>query len=350
MARPLMDTAAERAFLRYNPSREALADLLRAARERRQQSIRAGKSYGALTLAAAERARPEVQQAYAQAQKEAAAAHNVVAPVLAALQGSPLAAGAESERAAQAERMAASQAHQEGDVAAREQAAREYPAYAARAAEGQFNTERNTISNKFRSLLENEGLSASEERTKMSEQQAKERKEEAKERRREEGAERRSLRSDQTAKEGHQLTRESSREAHGGTRNGSKPPTRKELQTAVNTIGTIRQIIGKHGGHLSRGEAVALLSEGKPSETVKEANGETFKTKAIPKFPPNALMAAALDWAEKGRVSRNTVARLRREGYDPSKLGIPLPRTGTAGKVERGAGKVGRQVAKALEG
>ncbi len=92
----------------------------------------------------------------------------------------------------------------------------------------------------------------------------------------------------------------------------------------------------------TRAERVKVLSEGEPEESVRGAHGQTLKLPARNAYAPNALMSAALDWAEDGYVTSGTVARLKAEGYDPSSLRIPISkpqknrRLGDTGEGESG--------------
>jgi hypothetical protein len=124
--------------------------------------------------------------------------------------------------------------------------------------------------------------------------------------------------SHQSAERGHDITERNAAQK-AAERGAGKPVSRKEVNEAASTIQQIRQIIGKNPGK-TRGQYIAKLTEGFPA--VKGASGNE-EHPAIKGIKPNAVMAAALDWAEHGHLTPSTEKRLRAEGYDPASLGVP---------------------------
>lgn len=348
--------AALASLLKYQPQREGLADLQRAAEEQFKGSVRAGESEGILGMQAARSAAPQVKGIYDKAQTEGARGRSLLSPLLAALApDSPFRLAAGNEQAAGGERLAGDRAHAESDVAQRGVAASELPAYSRQAALSTLSRALEGINNKRSSLDASQGANTAAELDKLQQAAQKAAAEERRSERtantsREDSRETRAAsRADteannRTSRENNRETNATNRAKGGGahyTAPGVKEQSTAGHNKANDALRSMEDWIGKHGAGHSRAELVAWLHEGAPEQTIKEG-GESFKTKARPGFDPNGVMAAALDQHEQGYLSKQTEDRLKREGYDPGRFGVP--RYSERGKVEsgrlRGLGKV----------
>jgi hypothetical protein len=333
-------SAALQALLRYKPQREGLAQLQQAAEERFQGSVSAGQTEGVLGKQAAAQAKPEIAGIYDKAASEAQRARGLGAGALASLApGSPFAAAAANEQSAAGERLAGSRATAQNDVSQRALAASELPAYTQRAASATLLKELQQLMGKANMLNSSEGADTQTGIEKQRQEAAKSALTERGQNLTHSAAEAGHATSE------HNSERTAASKAAAGT--SSKPLTtaqQKGINAASSTIAQIRQVVGKHGEGLTRAQLVQKLSEGHPQESFKEGT-ESFKTAAIPAYKPDARMAAALDWHEYGHMTRNTEARLQREGVDPARVGVPR-----APAPPKTANQFGQRVSKALSG
>lgn len=310
--------AAINALLRYKPQKEGLAELKRAAEERFQGEVQAGKSEGTLGQQAAQGAIAPTQNIFSTAAAEGERGRALSAPILAALSAdSPFKAAAANEQAAGGERLAQSQAHALSDLQQRSVAASELPAFTRQAATTRLLKELGSIQQKGQLLQGSEGADVQSE---IDKQRGEARKASL--------TERGQNLSRQSAQEGHaltargqNLTRQSAKEAHEGKGKSGAPLTTKEQDEAASQILQIRHYAAEGGN--SRAERVAALTEGRPEQSTKNKKGEAVKVPAVPAFKPDVKMSAALDWAEYGHLTRGTEKRLKAAGYNVEALGIP---------------------------
>lgn len=328
--------AAQAALLRYQPEKEGLATLANEAKEQYGASIAGAESSGRETSQAIRNAEPAVSGIFDRADASTGATNAQLTAALAAL--GPAAAGFKADSAASAAtgsaRLARERASSESSLQQQDVAAQSAPSFARTLAGQQLLKSLSKISQQQSSLEGQQGAAEASELSKL---------EEANEGRRvtERGqnitAQNDSASRSQKATE-HQEDLADKRQARkeaaasGGT---TKPLTLAENNAGASTIQQIKQFAAEGGS--TRAERVAALTEGQPSQSSKNAKGETVKTPAIPAFKPDVLMSAALDWAEYGHLSKGTEHRLAQDGYNVQKLGIP--RATQVGESVRKTGK-----------
>lgn len=312
----LVSQAALASLLKYAPQKDALAALQQEAEDTYKAQVAGGESDARLGVSSVKAALPQVAGIYDRTQAQAGATRSNLATTLAAL--SPAASGfkaaAATEGAVGQERTGRERASALSDLNQQGVAAADSAGYTRTLAGSTLQKTLTKIFGESTKLGAEEGASTTSELDKL----------------------RTAGEKDALTERGQNLTRESAKEGHQDTvahdnqtaaekaaaKTESKPLTQKELDTAASTIAQIKQVIGKHGEGLTRAQRVQSLSEGSPEQTIKEGT-ESFKKPARPAYKPNAQMAAALDWAEFGHMTRNTEVRLQREGIDPSKVGVP---------------------------
>lgn len=303
------------AMLRYAPDRETLRELAQTAKEQYASTVSGAESTGRLTGRAVEKAIPNVQGIYNRQQQGQTSTQSALAAALSALGpgADGYKAAAATEGAAGQERAGRERASTEGNLQEQLVAAREAPAFARTLAGQQLATALSKIFSKSQGLAGQEGLAAASESAKLQNQ--------------DEGrklTERGQNLSHQSAERGHDITEKDAAQK-AAEKAAGKPLSQKEMNEAASTIAQIRQYAAEGGGN--RKERVTALTEGRPEQTHKNAKGEFVKLPKIPAFKPNAQMAAALDWAELGHLTPSTEKRLRAEGIDPAKIGVPrMPR------------------------
>lgn len=339
--------ATRDALLRFNPQRQAIADLQKEAEEQFSGSVAGAESTGRLTSAAIEKAKPDVSAIFDRAGSSSSATQATLASALSALGvgANGFKAAAATESAAGNGRLARARATSEDSLVQQDVSAKSAPAYAQTLASQQLLKTLGKLSGEKQSIAGQEGTAVASELDSLEN--------EAEGRRVTERGQNITAQSD---KESHDLTqqglaqsakqhqedladkRQARREGGGGE---AKPLTRKEQNDGAAAIRQIRQFAVEGGG--TRAERVAALTEGRPSQSGETKDGQKVKTPAIPAFKPDVLMSAALDWSEYGHLRPGTERRLKQEGYNVSQLGIPRQT-----KAGEGARKSGDKIKHAI--
>lgn len=342
MATSWASEAALNALLRYKPQQEGLADLRRAAEERFAQQVTAGKTQGTLAGQAATAAVKPTQQLFDKAATEGQRGRSLTQPILAALgAASPFAAAAANEQAAGGERLATARATALSDLKQRKVSAAELPAFAQQNARQSLVGELQKLMSKEQSLRGSEAGAAKSETDLLRREAQKESRAER------EGAANRATSRANTQE--NNANRKAIAEEKGEialdvkNRKGKELPLKEQVKAAgvFNTIkGEAKAILDgltAKGKPVSRGLLLHTLEQPIPSESKEEPDGSKVSTKGHPGYPGNSLTAAALDMAEWGGLSKNTEARLRGDGYLPSRFGPSLQSRGGGGHagVER---------------
>lgn len=340
------------AILRYQPQRQALAELTREAKEQYGSSVESAKSTGRLTTAAVQKAQPQEAAIYDRAQQSTSGAQQQLASVLAGLGSSanPFRAAAATEQAGGADKLARERAATEGNLVEQKTAAAEAPQFAATLANQQLAKSLSKI------FATEQGIASGEGETEASEQARIE-----KEARGEALTKRGQDITAQSDTEGHELTAagqaqsaqqhaESLKQArylHDHPTGGAAGTTFKPLSPDKQLEGasTLREIEHearalRQEGH-NRNDILTTLTSAAPPENVpkealgkdgklhplKKANGEPEYEKAPAIKAHDQLLAeAALDSVYGyGRVSRPTLAKLHAAGYSIKSLQLQGP-------------------------
>lgn len=337
--------ATRNALLKFNPQRQAIADLQREAEEQYTGSVAGAESTGRLTSAAVEQAKPAVSGIYDRAQSSTSATQAQLASALAALgQGANgFKAAAATESAAGNDRLSRERAAAEGSLSQQDVSAKAAPEYAQTLAGQQLLKTLGKLSGEKQSIAGEEGTDVASQLGTL-ENEAEGRK--VTERGQNLSAQSSAASRAQKATE-HQEDLADKRQARSESNNPNiiKPLTRVEQNAGAATISTIRQFAAEGGGN--RAERVAALTEGRPSQSGETKNGQKVKTPAIPAFKPDVLMSAALDWSEYGQLRAGTERRLKQAGYNVAQLGVP--RASKAGEgARKAAAKTGEKVQHAI--
>lgn len=351
--------AAIDAALKFSPTHAALAEQLREAQNTYGQTVKAGRSTARSTQNAARAAAPQISQIYQGADTAQKAGVTLVNQQLAGLPG--VADQFKGDQAAEAQTQLANLS----SARARDLALLTQQGVAAQAG-AQFNQQqaRSTLQQTIRQLFSKgqstageEGLFAASEAGKLAhEAEGNEQQERA--------SERSANTSRANAQEGsaqrEAASKRSAASKGGGYVNGVKLLPGSSQTKAADQIATIRGLAGAilKEGH-SRGQAIHILGEEEPSisknVSEKDSSGKSTGVSRSVHIPgrkgytPDALMAAALDEAQYGGVTPDTVRRLHAAGYSVKQLGVKVV-SKTSANVQRGLGSTIKAATKALSG
>jgi hypothetical protein len=354
------------AALKFAPTKTALAEALREAKETYGTTVREGNSTATLSEQAAKNAEPAIHQVYAGATAAEQGGQASEAAQLAALPGVANTYKAEADAEAQthlsnllgAKSRDEAMLHQSG-VAAREGA--------------QFNQlNASQALQKTLTGLFAKSSTASQEQGDFAATTAEKLANEAEKLEQKEKA---SVRSSTTSEndnkrstatsEANNVRTNKREEAASANAAGVKPVSTAEMDKASSEILAMRGLAtGYAKKGLSRGQILAELTQGAPSQSIA-VNGagkpvgagekavNHLKTSAIPAYKPNVLMSAALDEALFGFTRSETKQRLERAGYNFEAMGLHAEPKGAgqaAGKVASGAAQIGKTIQHALGG
>lgn len=325
--------AALDALLRYNPQRAALREQIREAGENYGNTVRAGRVTAKETEASAQRALPQIAQAYSKADAATGAGATLVSSGLAALPGQDsYKAGQLGEVQQQIANLAKARASSTTAMLDRGVRAREGAQFSQLNAQSTLTRALQTLFNKGQTLSQEQGAFTQSQAEKLAhEAEGLEQQERASQRSANTSRSNAQLGASTTIR-GQNMTAQSSAEGRaqkkwehehpnkkgGGneTAPGVKEQSVQAHNSARSTIETIRREAYEiRGQRRQYGQAKDYLEHAVPTE-----KGETGRAA----HPYNGLLKAGLDLAYYGGLGAGTIKQLHSEGFGVGKLGYPV--------------------------